>query len=460
MSKHDVMVQGASEPQSGPDAGGGRLALIITADIQARDGLERICQQAGLQSLDCATEREAVALAREHRIDVCCLAFAADDPSLASLVGGLRVELPEGAPLLLLTSTGDATEHEALFTLGITEVIPSSQPEKLLAYLLTRDAERRDPRGQHIYGKRILLVEDSRTAAHVITRMLMAHGLLVDWVKRAEEALERVRVQRYDLLITDLVLEGAMSGMALVGQLRQSGFADFSLPILAMTGFDDAARRRELFRLGVNDYVTKPVVEEELLVRARNLIIATGLAARVEAQRARLNLLEVTDPLTGLHNRRMLFSLGAKYLAMARRGGGAFSLLLLDLDRLGDINIQYGHEAGDEVLRSVAATLLKGVRESDLVTRVGDTRFALALPHCTVGDALHVSERFRAAIEGLWPFGMQVTASVGVATFSPDIDTDFDALLARACAAVDQARTEGRNRVVLAGTLPRPVVAA
>ncbi|MEO1752058.1 diguanylate cyclase [Thiofaba sp. EF100] len=460
MSKHDVMVQGASEPQSGPDAGGGRLALIITADIQARDGLERICQQAGLQSLDCVTEREAVALAREHRIDVCCLAFAADDPSLASLVGGLRVELPEGAPLLLLTSTGDATEHEALFTLGITEVIPSSQPEKLLAYLLTRDAERRDPRGQHIYGKRILLVEDSRTAAHVITRMLMAHGLLVDWVKRAEEALERVRVRRYDLLITDLVLEGAMSGMALVGQLRQSGFADFSLPILAMTGFDDAARRRELFRLGVNDYVTKPVVEEELLVRARNLIIATGLAARVEAQRARLNLLEVTDPLTGLHNRRMLFSLGAKYLAMARRGGGAFSLLLLDLDWLGDINIQYGHEAGDEVLRSVAATLLKGVRESDLVTRVGDTRFALALPHCTVGDALHVSERFRAAIEGLWPFGMQVTASVGVATFSPDIDTDFDALLARACAAVDQARTEGRNRVVLAGTLLRPVVAA
>ncbi|MFZ5466635.1 MAG: diguanylate cyclase [Pseudomonadota bacterium] len=459
MSKHDVVAQDSKGPQSGPEAGGERLALIVTADIQVRDRLERICQQAGLQPIDCATEREAVALAREHRIDVCCLAFAADDPSLASLVGGLRVELPEGAPLLLLTSTGDATEHEALFTLGITEVIPSSQPDKLLAYLLTRDAERRDPRGQHIYGKRILVVEDSRTAAHVITRMLMAHGLLVDWVKRAEDALERVRVQRYDLLITDLVLEGEMSGMALVGQLRQAGFEDFSLPILAMTGFDDAARRRELFRLGVNDYVTKPVVEEELLVRARNLIIATGLAARVEAQRARLNLLEVTDPLTGLHNRRMLFSLGARYLAMARRGGGAFSLLLLDLDRVGDINIQYGHEAGDEVLRSAAATLLKGVRESDLVTRVGDTRFALALPHCTVGDALQVSERFREAIEGLWPFGMRITASVGVATFSPDIDTDFDAFLARACRAVDQARTEGRNRVVLAGGPPRPVAA-
>jgi two-component system cell cycle response regulator len=458
MSNHDVMAQQPGEPQSGADAGGRRLALIISADIQARDVLERICQQAGLQALDCATEREAVALAREHRIDVCCLAFAPDDPSLASLVARLRVELPEGTPLLLLSSVGDAQEHEALFMLGITEVIPSPQPEKLLAYLLTRDAERRDPRGQHIYGKRILLVEDSRTAAYVITRMLTAHGLLVDWVKRAEEALERVRVRRYDLLITDLVLEGTMSGMALVGQLRQAGFADFTLPILAMTGFDDAARKRELFRLGVNDYITKPVLEEELLVRARNLIIANGLAARVEAQRARLNLLEVTDPLTGLYNRRMLFSLGTKYLAMARRGGGAFSLLMLDLARLGDVNIQYGHEAGDEVLRSVAATLLKGVRESDLVTRIGDTRFALALPHCTVGDALRVGERFRAAIEGLWPFGMQVTGNIGVATFSPDIDTDFDALLARAYAAAEQARRDGGNRVMLAGT--RPVVAA
>ncbi|MEW5771654.1 MAG: diguanylate cyclase [Pseudomonadota bacterium] len=459
MSRHDVVAQDSRGAQSGPDAGTERQALIVTTDLSMRETLERICQQVGLQPIDCATEREAVALAREHRIDVCCLAFAANDPSLASLVGGLRVELPEGAPLLLLTSTGDATEHEALFTLGITEVIPASQPDKLLAYLLTRDAERRDPRGQHIYGKRVLLVEDSRTAAFVITRMLTAHGLLVDWVKRAEDALERVRHRRYDLLITDLLLEGEMSGMALVGHLRQAGFADFSLPILAMTGFDDAARRRELFRLGVNDYVTKPVVEEELLVRTRNLIIATGLAARVEAQRARLSLLEVTDPLTGLHNRRMLFSLGTKYLAMARRGGGALSLLVLDLDRLGDINIQYGHEAGDEVLRSAAATLLKGVRESDLVTRVGDTRFALALPHCTVGDALQVSERFREAIEGLWPFGMRITASVGVATFSPDIDTDFDAFLARACRAVDQARTEGRNRVVLAGGPPRPVAA-
>lgn len=427
-----------------------RLGLIVASDERLRVQLEQISQQAGLQPLTCASEREAIALVREKRVDVVCLGLATRDPALVTLVRSLRVELAEGTPILLLNPEDEIGEHEALFSLGITEVIPASQVERLLAYLQTREAERRDPRGQHIYGKRVLLVEDSRTAAHVITRMLVAHGLLVEWVKRAEDALERVRLRRYDLLITDLVLEGAMSGMALVSQLRQAGFADFSLPILAMTGFDDPARKRELFRLGVNDYVTKPVIEEEVVVRVRNLIIATNLAARVEAQRARLNLLEVTDPLTGLYNRRMLFSLGNKYLAMARRAHGVFSLLLLDVDRLGEINAQYGYEAGDEVLCTLATTLRKGVRESDLVARVGDTRFALALPHCQVQDALHVGERIRAAIETLRPFGMPLMVSVGVATFHPEVDHDFDALLTRTELAADQARAEGGNRVILA----------
>lgn len=442
------------------DAGRERLALIVSGDPQAAEMLDRVCQKAGLQPLDCASAREAVALAREHRIDVCCLAFPADAPALAPLVQDLRAEMHEGAPVLLVAPAVDVNDHETLFVLGITEIFAPSQPDELVEYLRNRDAERRGPRGQHIYGKRVLLVEDSPTSAHVITRMLGAHGLLVDWVKSAEEALDRIRVRRYDLVITDLVLEGEMSGLALVSQLRQSGHEDFSLPILAMTGFDDPARRQELFRVGVNDYVIKPVMEEELLVRTRNLIIATCLAARVEAQRARLNLLEVTDPLTGLHNRSMLFSMGTKYLAMARRSASPFALLLLEIDRMGDIYIEDGHEAGDEVLRQAAATLLRAVRDSDLVARIGDSRFALALPHCAVEDALRVGERCRQAVEGLWPFGMQVTASMAVASFNPSIDADFDSLMARACRTVEQVRAEGHNRVLLAGDPSRHEVVA
>lgn len=433
------------------DAGRKRLALIVTGNAQNLDMLDRVCRKAGLQPLDCATAREAVALAREHRIDICCLAFPAEDPALAPLVQDLRAEMHEGAPVLLLAPAVDVSDHEALFILGITEIFAPSQPDELVEYLRTRDAERRGPRGQHIFGKRVLLVEDSRTSAHVITRMLGAHGLLVDWVKSAEEGLEHLRARRYNLVITDLVLEGEMSGLALVSQLRQAGHDDFSLPILAITGFDDPARRRELFRIGVNDYVIKPVMEEELLVRARNLIIATGLAARVEAQRARLSLLEVTDPLTGLHNRSMLFSMGSKYLSMVRRTTSPFALLLVEIDALGEIYLEEGLEAGDEVLRQAAAALLRAVRDSDLVARIGDSRFALALPHCAAEDALRVGERCQQAIKGLCPFGMQVTACVAVASFDPDLDADFDTLLARTSRALERARAEGRTRVLLAG---------
>lgn len=426
------------------------MAVVVSPDAATRDLLGHACGQAGYQPVECVSVQETVRLIPDVGAVLCCLACPSSDPDLARKVHEIRVALPEHAPILLLTVTEDVSTHEALFAQGVTEVFHPDHVDRLLQYLRTRDAERRGPRGQHVYGKRVLLVEDSRTVAHVVRRMLVAHGLLVDWVQRAEDALEKIRQRRYDLLITDLVLEGAMSGMTLVGQLRQEGYSDFTLPILAMTGFDDPARRRELFRLGVNDYVTKPVMEEELLVRARNLIIANRLAVRVEAQRSRLNLLEVTDALTGLYNRRMLFAMGAKYVAMMRRTSSPLSLVVLDLDRLGEVNDEYGHDAGDEVLRLTASIMREGARESDVAARIGDTRFALALPHCSPADVRRVGERLRQSIAEMLPFGMHLTASLGLASCDHARNEGFDELASRAIRALDRARAEGRNRVVVA----------
>ncbi|TQV64274.1 MAG: diguanylate cyclase [Halothiobacillaceae bacterium] len=442
------------EGQDAPDGGAELYALVLSPARADRELMGRACQRAGFQPIECVSAEDALALVDELGVSLCCVSSAIGASVLTALVRDLRAALPGDAPILLLSDAAEVNEHEALFGLGVTEVFHPSHPERLVQYLKTRDAERRGPRGQHVYGKRVLLVEDSRTVAHVVQRMLTAHGLQVDWVQSGEEALERIPMQRYDLMITDLVLEGVMSGLALVGHVRREGYDDFTLPILAMTGFDDPVRRRELFRLGVNDYVIKPVMEEELLVRARNLIIANRLAVRVEAQRARINLLEVTDPLTGLHNRRMLFSMGSKYVAMARSTGGSFSLVLLDVDRLGEINHDYGHAAGDEVLRLTAAVLSEGARESDLAARIGDIRFALALPHCSPADALRVGERLRQSIAGMLPFGVPLAASLGVVSFDPALDEDFDAMASRTLQSIERSRSEGRDRVIMAEHAP------
>jgi two-component system cell cycle response regulator len=410
-----------------------QFALLVSLDRAARDVMRTACRQAGYQSLDCPNFADAVAMAGEIGVTVCCIAASATNSGLCQLIKELREALIDGAPILMMSAMSDVPQQvESLFLCGVTEVFAPTAPEILTHYLVNRDAERVGPHGQHIYGKQVLLVEDSTTVAFVVRKTLLEHGLMVDWERSAEDALDALQHKKYDLLITDLVLEGEMSGVALVSHLRQSGYNEYALPILAMTGFDERSRRRELFRLGVNDYVVKPVLEEELIVRTRNLIIANRLAIRVEAQHARIKMLESSDALTGVCNRRMLFNMSEKYLATARRVQGVFSLVLVEMRGVDEVVAQYGSDAGDEVLSDCARAMRSIARSSDIVARVGDARFAVALPYCAAVDAPGVGERYRRVLSAEKPFGMSLEVSVGTAAFDAQQDSDFDHLFARA----------------------------
>ncbi len=410
-----------------------QFALLVSLDRGARDVMRAACREAGYQSLDCPNFADAVSMAGEIGVTVCCIAASATNPGLCQLIKELREVLVDGAPILMMSAMSDIPQQvESLFLCGVTEVFSPTSPDILSRYLTNRDAERAGPHGQHIYGKQVLLVEDSTTVAFVVRKTLLEHGLMVDWERSAEDALDAIKHKNYDLLITDLVLEGEMSGVALVSSLRQQGFSEYALPILAMTGFDERSRRRELFRLGVNDYVVKPVLEEELVVRTRNLIIANRLAIRVEAQHSRIKLLESSDALTGVCNRRMLFTMSDKYLATARRSKGVFSLVLVEMQGLDDVIAQYGTDAGDSVLSDCARSMRQVARSSDIVARVGDARFAVSLPYCAAVDVPGVGERYRRVLSGQRPFGMPLGVRIGVAAFDAQKDSDFDHLFARA----------------------------
>jgi len=415
-----------------PVASNQQFALLVSLDRAARDVMRTACRQAGYQSLDCPNFADAVAMAGEMGVTVCCIAASATNSGLCQLIKDLREALIDGAPILMMSAMSDIPQQvESLFLCGVTEVFAPTAPEILTRYLTNRDTERVGPHGQHIHGKQVLLVEDSTTVAFVVRKTLLEHGLMVDWERSAEDALDALHHKKYDLLITDLVLEGEMSGVALVSHLRQSGYNEYALPILAMTGFDERSRRRELFRLGVNDYVVKPVLEEELIVRTRNLIIANRLAIRVEAQHARLKVLESSDALTGVFNRRMLFNMSEKYLVMARRTKGVFSLVLVEMCGVDCVVAQYGIDAGDEVLSDCARAMRLVARSSDIVARVGDARFAVALPYCADADVSGVGERYRRVLSDHKPFGMPLGVSVVTASFDAAQDNVFDHLFTR-----------------------------
>jgi diguanylate cyclase (GGDEF)-like protein len=139
----------------------------------------------------------------------------------------------------------------------------------------------------------------------------------------------------------------------------------------------------------------------------------------------RLELDAVTDPLTGLHNRRLFSETLEKELNRARRYGQPFGLVTLDLHRFKEVNDQHGHPRGDEVLRAAAATLKKALRTSDSAFRIGGDEFALLLPQTDSAQALALSRRVQTVFsEMLVPLQLSVTVGMdhGVAIFPQDAE--------------------------------------
>lgn len=175
------------------------------------------------------------------------------------------------------------------------------------------------------------------------------------------------------------------------------------------------------------------------------------LLARERLQGA-LERLEVIDPLTDAPNRRGFFQLLAPWMALARRPGQPTALVVLDLDGFKRVNDSYGHPAGDIVLRQMVELCRRQLRDSDQLGRVVGVEFAIVLPRTSLAEASLVAERIRAAIEATPVKSeramIKLTASFGVTTIRPEDSTTT--LFQRADEALQQAKHDGRNRVVQA----------
>ena len=215
---------------------------------------------------------------------------------------------------------------------------------------------------------------------------------------------------------------------------------------------------------GADDYLVKPVDAGELRVRLRAGRRVVDLQTELLRARDELEHRATHDALTGVWNRGGIMErLGAE-VSRARRDGRPLSIALLDLDEFKRINDTRGHAAGDDVLREVGVRLPGVLRTYDLVGRYGGEEFLLVLPGASAHACGVVAERVRADVAGT-TFAtragpLPVTASIGTVTLTAGSREDVDALVARADAALYQAKRGGRNRVVAAiceeDPAPRP----
>jgi two-component system cell cycle response regulator len=297
-------------------------------------------------------------------------------------------------------------------------------------------------------GGRVVIADDNeRQAKRIADELAVEHRPVVE--SDPEKALLAVR-GRADLLIVNAASRG-FDGLRLAAQVRSDETGRHT-PILAIVEQDERARSLKALELGVNDLLIRPVDPEEMAARVKTLIRQKRYTDFLRNNLDHSLELAVTDPLTGLHNRRYMSGQLQALVRRATQGGEPVGALIVDIDYFKRINDSFGHDVGDEVLREFAVRLATNVRAIDLACRYGGEEFVVVMPDTTLEDASRIAERLRLHVAGS-PFRVQglseplaVTISIGVACSTTD-DTP-DALLKRADEAVYQAKAGGRNQVV------------
>jgi two-component system cell cycle response regulator len=297
-------------------------------------------------------------------------------------------------------------------------------------------------------GGRILIVDDNpRQAERLSAELAIEHRPVIE--ADPEKALIAARGP-VDLLIVNAA--AGFDGLRLCAQIR-SDEATRNLPLLAAVNFDERPRLIKALEIGVNDLLARPVDPGELCARVRTQIRRKRYTDYLRNNLDQSLELAVTDQLTGLHNRRYMTSRLKALVERAGCGGEPVSALAIDIDHFKKINDSFGHDVGDEVLREFAVRLASNVRAVDLAVRQGGEEFLLIMPDTRLEDAHRIAERIRMHVAGA-PFcvmggeeALTVTISIGVAATLAG-ESKPDGLLKRADAAMYEAKTSGRNRVI------------
>ncbi len=214
----------------------------------------------------CSTD-EAIPLIASNKVDFICCAYQLDETNGIEFCKLLRKKYINAfKPFVLLTSSNEIKNLSTALTNGVTDVFKRADIEELLAFI------KRFPNNHLSLTGKVLYIEDDKTQQNIVKKMLESYGLSVNCFRFAEDAWGNFLNNDYDLVITDIILAGGVSGLVLCNRIKRTIGQKGDIPILAVTAFDDKIRRLEFFHLGINDYLIKPLIEEDLIFRIRSML--------------------------------------------------------------------------------------------------------------------------------------------------------------------------------------------
>ena len=429
-----------------------------------------------------STGAEAIEILRGGGIDAVIMDMMMPGMTGAEACTKIRAEPDTAAiPVILVTASDDAEARMAGLASGADDFLTKPVDDiALLARvrsLLRHREEERDvdsqsgalmglPPARAGFGEaeqaplpsapeaaRIALISGGDTAWMLHQRDLLA-SLFRDEVSIIDRhaVLALAEAEAPDLFVLEADRAVPNGGLRLMAELR-SRRATRHAAVIVVLPSADSDRAATALDLGAADVVCRPYPVAEIAMRIR-----TQLARKKRADRMRDTLetglrLAVIDPLTGLHNRRFGLNHLDQVATRCRAQGVCAGVLLVDVDHFKAVNDRHGHQAGDHVLATIAKTLHEGLRDADMVFRIGGEEFLVVLPGSGPNEARMVAERLRRAVETAIVTledgtSVPVTISVGVGMLGDKADASRRAL-AVADRALYAAKEAGRNQVAV-----------
>jgi diguanylate cyclase (GGDEF)-like protein len=353
------------------------------------------------------------------------------------LLEELKLQYPH-IPVLVFTVRDGFDDRVTVARLGgrafFSKPIPPHQVLEAVQDILQRNRTAARPR--------VLAVDDDPLLLKVIRRFLEPWGIELRTLDDPRQFWETLEATVPDLLILDVQMPH-VSGIELCRVVRNDSTWN-GVPILFLSADRDGDTIHQLYQVGADDYIHKPVTEPELVTRIFNRLERIQL----------LRTIAETDPLTGVANRSQSTKELHRYLRLANMHQQPLCLAILDLDDFKQINDRMGHDMGDRILQRLGMILRQKFRSDDVVSRWGGEEFVIGMYGMTQQDGVRrlaeVLQAIRSEVflvTGHSPF--QVTCSAGVVEY-PRHGKDLPSLYRAADHALEQAKAIGCDRIWLA----------
>jgi len=426
--------------------------IVVDGSSVTRAILTRILQEevSNAEIYPCATGQEALTLLSHSKYDLISTALMLPDIDGLALSREVRnSDTHSYIPIIVVSGDADSRLLREGFEAGVTDYFDKSQGYKAFGDFIRSFVQRHSGLIGHI-----LFVEDSATAAAVIQKILGKHGLKVTHVVTGEEAMALLEeqqsaedIEEFDLVITDFILEGEMTGGDLLHAIRaKMHMSQQECPVLVLTSTDEQSTQVEVFHAGANDFVAKPIVEEVLIARVRALLLIKHQYDALKQQAEDMRWIAVTDSLTGVRSKRYLVDNGEDYIA--NKEFQPVWGILIDIDHFKRINDTLGHITGDHVLAELGEKLNAAFPDS-MVVRFGGEEFCMLVPNIDPETMLNRAEQLRSELAEMKPAGVPITVSIGMTSTTDYPGESLTRFLAMADKALYSAKEAGRNRIYI-----------